>query len=118
MALLLLTLPAAASDYTLEIFGNANEDEVLDMRDVTYIKLVIFGKKPATDFADANYDGKISMLDIGQTKLIILGKEKKLTIIDMNDRTVTVSKPIEGAIVTHRRIYQMSEVAVILILRR
>ena len=98
MALLLLTLPAAASDYTLEIFGNANEDDVLDMRDVTYIKLVIFGKKPATDLADANYDGKISMLDIGQTKLIILGKEKELTLVDMADRIVTINKPIERVV--------------------
>jgi len=98
LALLLLTLPAAASDYTLEIFGNANEDEVLDMRDVTYIKLVIFGKKPATDFADANYDGKISMLDIGQTKLIILGKEKELTLLDLADRIVTINKPIERVV--------------------
>jgi iron complex transport system substrate-binding protein len=68
------------------------------MRDTTYIKLVIFGKKPKTDFADANYDGKVSMLDVGQTKLIILGKEKKLTLIDLADRTVTIDKPVERII--------------------
>jgi iron complex transport system substrate-binding protein len=107
--LLLSTLPAIAADQTdepLEIYGNANKDDTIDMRDVTYIKLVIFGKKPVTTFADANYDGKVSMLDLGQTKLIILDKEKKLTIIDMNDRTVTVSKPIEGVIVTHREQFE------------
>ena len=103
---MLLASPALASAGYSKIYGNANEDDVLDMRDVTYIKLVIFGKKPATTFADANYDGKISMLDVGQTKLIILDKEKKLTIIDMNDRTVTVSKPIEGVIVTHREQFE------------
>ena len=92
---ILLTSPAFASAGYSKIYGNANEDDVLDMRDVTYIKLVIFGKKPATDLADANYDGKISMLDIGQTKLIILGKEKKLTLVDLADRTVTVPRPIE-----------------------
>jgi iron complex transport system substrate-binding protein len=69
---MLLTSPALASAGYLKIYGNANEDDTLDMRDVTYIKLVIFGKKPATTLADANYDGKISMLDVGQTKLIIL----------------------------------------------
>ena len=103
---ILLTSPVLASAGYSQIYGNANEDDVLDMRDVTYIKLVIFGKKPATDLADANYDGKISMLDVGQTKLIILGKEKRLTIIDMNDRTVTVSKPIEGVVVTHREQFE------------
>ena len=92
---MLLTSPALASAGYLKIYGNANEDDTLDMRDVTYIKLVIFGKKPATTFADANYDGKISMLDVGQTKLIILGKEKQLTLVDAADRTVTLNMPIE-----------------------
>ena len=92
---ILLASPALASAGYSKIYGNANEDEVLDMRDVTYIKLVIFGKKPATTFADANYDGKISMLDLGQTKLIILGKEKQLTLLDQADRTVTVPRPIK-----------------------
>jgi len=95
---ILLTSPALASAGYSKIYGNANEDDVLDMRDVTYIKLVIFGKKPATTLADANYDGKISMLDVGQTKLIILGKEKKLTLVDREDRTVTVPRPIERVV--------------------
>ena len=92
---ILLTSPVLASAGYSKIYGNANEDDTLDMRDVTYIKLVIFGKKPETKLADANYDGKISMLDIGQTKLIILGKEKELILIDQADRTVTVPRPIE-----------------------
>ena len=92
--ILLTSLALASAGYS-KIYGNANEDDVLDMRDVTYIKLVIFGKKPATTFADANNDGKISMLDIGQTKLIILGKEKKLTLIDQADRTVAINRPVE-----------------------
>jgi iron complex transport system substrate-binding protein len=95
---ILLTSPVLASADYSKIYGNANEDDVLDMRDVTYIKLVIFGKKPATTFADANYDGKTSMLDIGQTKLIILGKEKQLTLVDQADRIVTVNKPIEKVV--------------------
>ena len=95
VCVVLLTSPVLASAGYSKIYGNANEDDVLDMRDVTYIKLVIFGKKPATDLADANFDGKISMLDIGQTKLIILGKERQLTLVDQADRTVTVPRPIE-----------------------
>ena len=95
---ILLTSPVLASAGYSKIYGNANEDDVLDMRDVTYIKLVIFGKKPATTFADANFDGKISMLDVGQTKLIILGKEKQLTLVDQVDRTVTVPRPVERVV--------------------
>jgi len=85
----------ASEDYTLQIYGNANEDDTVDMRDVTYIKLVIFGKKPETELCDANYDGRISMLDVVQTKLIIVGKEGELTIVDSANRTVTVKKPVK-----------------------
>ena len=109
---LVATLPAIATDQItqktittasaselyeagpLDVFGNANEDDTIDMRDTTYIKLVIFGKKPKTDLADANYDGKISMLDVGQTKLIILSKEKKLTFIDLFGEAEMINKPI------------------------
>jgi iron complex transport system substrate-binding protein len=97
---ILLASPVLASAGYSKIYGNANEDDILDMRDVTYIKLVIFGKKPATTFADANYDGKVSMLDVGQTKLIILDKEKKLTLVDQADRTVTVPRPVERVVTT------------------
>ena len=95
---MLLASPVLASAGYSKIYGNANEDDVLDMRDVTCIKLVIFGKKPATTLADANYDGKISMLDIGQTKLIILGKEKEITLVDQVDRVVTVPRPVERVV--------------------
>ena len=43
MTMLLLALPAAASDHTLGIFGNANEDDTINMQDVTQIELVILG---------------------------------------------------------------------------
>ena len=97
---------ASEDDYVLRIYGNANEDDTIDMRDTTYIKLIIFGKKQATTLADANYDRKISMLDIGQTKLIILGKEKELTIIDSVDRIVTVKKPLRRIVLTHPHVLE------------
>ena len=95
---LVATLPAIAADQTdepLGIYGNANEDDIIDMRDTTYTKLIIFGKKPETKFADANYDGKVSMLDVGQVKLILFGKQKKLTVEDDFGAAVTFSFPIE-----------------------
>ena len=107
---------ASDDDYALGIYGNANEDDTIDMRDTTYIKLVIFGKKPKTDLADANYDGKISMLDVGQTKLIILDKEKKLTVVSCrrwegDHFAVTVHKPINRVIT---RFFDSAEVLRIL----
>ena len=91
---------ASDVDYVLDIYGNANEDDTIDMRDLTYVKLIFFGKKPETELADAKYDGKINPLDFIQIKLIIVGKEKELTVVDSADRIVTVKKPIERVVVS------------------
>ena len=90
---------ASEDDYVLDIYGNANEDDTIDMGDVVYTKLAIFGKKPKTELCDAKYDGRINVLDVIQTKLIILGKEKELTVIDTAERIVTVKKPLKRIIV-------------------
>ena len=95
MTMLLLVLPAAASDYTLGIFGNANEDDTINMQDVTYTELIILEYRDRTDLADAKYDGKINMQDVTQIELIILGRELELTFIDSADKIKTVTKPIE-----------------------
>ncbi|MHC1635087.1 MAG: ABC transporter substrate-binding protein, partial [Candidatus Methanospirareceae archaeon] len=88
-------IDASSNSFTLEIYGNANMDDTIDMRDVTYIKLVIFRKKPETRFCDANHDGKISGLDVVQTKLIIVGKEGELTYVDVCGEAETIHKPIK-----------------------
>ena len=93
---------ASEGDYVLGIYSNANGDDTIDMGDVVYIKLAIFGKKPKTELCDAKYDGRINVLDVIQTKLIILGKEKELTIVDTCDTIVTVKKPIERVVVFRR----------------
>jgi len=100
MLLLCCTLPAAASDYTLGIFGNANEDDTINMQDVTYTELIILEYRDRTELADAKHDDRINMQDVTQIELVILGKEKELTLIDAADRVVTVKKPIEGGIIS------------------
>ena len=107
-SLFLVALPAIAAeedDFVLGIYGNANEDDTVDMRDLTYVKLIFFGKKPETELADAKYDGKINPLDFIQIKLIIVGKEKELTIVQYlkypepyyhTEEPVTVPMPIES----------------------
>ncbi len=91
---------ASEDDYVLGIYGNANEDDTIDMRDLTYVKLIFFGKKPVTELADAKYDGKINPLDFIQIKLIIVGKEKELTVVDSADRIVTVKKPLKRVFIS------------------
>jgi iron complex transport system substrate-binding protein len=104
---LLTAIAAEQDDYVLGIYGNANEDDTIDMRDLTYVKLIFFGKKPETELADAKYDGKINPLDFIQIKLIIVGKEKELTVLDCGPagpisrppEVVTIDKPIERCVV-------------------
>ena len=97
---------ASEDDFVLGVYGNANEDDTIDMRDLTYVKLIFFGKKPETELADAKYDGKINPLDFIQIKLIIVGKEKELTVVqylgyppDITEKTVTVPMPIEKIVI-------------------
>jgi iron complex transport system substrate-binding protein len=103
LLLLVLALPAAASDYTLGVFGNANEDDTINMQDVTYTELIILEYRDRTDLADAKYDGKINMQDVTQIELVILGKEKELTILDDASRSVTVPMPVERFIPLYHR---------------
>ncbi len=90
--------PVVASDYTLEIFGNANEDDTINMQDVTYTELIILEYRDRTELADAKYDGEIDILDMTQIALIILGREKELTILDSAGRIVTIKMPARVAL--------------------
>ncbi|MEA1863627.1 MAG: ABC transporter substrate-binding protein [Euryarchaeota archaeon] len=107
MLMLALALPAAASDYTLEIFGNANEDETINMQDVTYTELILLEYRDETELADAKHDNKINMQDVTQIELAILGKEKELTLLDSADRVVTVKKPITRIMTYGQALHQI-----------
>jgi hypothetical protein len=98
MLLLSLALPATASDFTLGVFGNANEDDTINMQDVTYIELIILEYRDRTELADAKYDGKINTQDVTQIELIINGKEKEITVKDATDRIVTINQSIERVV--------------------
>ena len=93
------TLSAAASDFTLGVFGNANEDDTINMQDVTYTELIILEYRDETELSDAKYDGKINMQDVTQIELVILGKEKELTFTDLREEAVTINKPLERVII-------------------
>ncbi|HJH32666.1 MAG TPA: iron ABC transporter substrate-binding protein [Methanosarcinaceae archaeon] len=95
--ILLVSVPSASA-YTLGVFGNANEDETVDLKDVEYAASVVLGLDDQTQLADAKCDGEIDILDVTQIELIMLGKEKKLTLLDMIDRTVTIPRPINRVV--------------------
>lgn len=91
----------ANENYPLGIFGNANEDDAIDMRDVTYTESIILGIIPHRQLADANYDGNVDMLDVTQTELIIMRKEKTLMLLDERGDVITVHKPVKRLIPEH-----------------
>ena len=104
--MLLLASSVAASDYTLGVFGNANEDDTVNMQDVTYTELIILEYRDKTELSDAKYDGKINMQDVTQIELTILGKEKELTFEAPADplytgppEVITINKPVERIVV-------------------
>jgi iron complex transport system substrate-binding protein len=92
---LLLISPVLANEdeYILEIYGNANEDDTIDMRDFTYTARIILWLEDETTLADANFDGDVNVLDMTQIGLIILGRESELTLVDAEGAAKTVSKP-------------------------
>ena len=94
----LAIMPSIASDYALDIFGNANMDDTIDEDDIAYVEGIIDGTNEATELADANYDDRIDEEDITQIELIILGEEKELTLIDSEERFITVKKPVEHVV--------------------
>jgi iron complex transport system substrate-binding protein len=95
-------IAAAQEDEILDIYGNANEDDTIDMRDFTYTARIILWLEDETTLADANYDGDVNVLDMTQIGLIILGRESKLTLVDESGRTVTVNKPVESIVFMHK----------------
>ena len=94
-------IAAAQADETLDIYGNANGDDTIDMRDFTYTARIILGLEDETTLADADYGGDVNVGDMTQIGLIILGRENELTLVDSADRIVTVNKPVERMVVHH-----------------
>jgi len=94
----LVSLSAGAVSYTLQIYGNANLDEVIDEKDVSYIQDIIKGSTSSTTFADVNRDGKVEEADAALTAKIIKHEEETITIVDSANRTVTVKYPIKDMV--------------------
>jgi iron complex transport system substrate-binding protein len=87
---------ASAVSYTLQIFGNANMDEIIDDADISYLEKVIKGEADKTKFSDANNDGTVDGKDIDQVQKIIDGKEEILVVFDDTARSVEISEPVKS----------------------
>ena len=61
----------SSSEYTLDIFGNANLDDRIDEADVAYIEGAVKGELQPTYLSDADGDGSVTESDVEQVLKII-----------------------------------------------
>ncbi len=95
-------VPTFASDYTIEIFGNANMDDTIDEKDIAYVEGIIKGTNAPTYLSDANYDGVIDAQDVEQIERIISGDEASLVLLDSAGKVVKIKTPVERIIPVNR----------------
>jgi len=91
----LACIPVSGYEFTLNVYGNANMDDIIDENDISFLHGILDGTKEKTLFADANNDGIINEDDLTRIKAIITGDEDSLTIIDHEGVTVTVDIPVQ-----------------------
>lgn len=104
------SVSASGMDFTLYIYGNANEDMNIDQQDIDLIEQIAAGKTAATKFADANHDGKVDSADVDQVKAIIDGTAKEMTVQDAFGNAVTVKTPVQRLVTLDRMIAENAQV--------
>jgi len=85
-----------AASYTLKVYGNANMDDTINDKDISYLQDVIKGSAEKTQFSDANNDGVVDQKDIDQVKKIIAGNESFLIVLDDAGRSVRIPEPVKS----------------------
>lgn len=98
---LLSITSASAQDFTLNIFGNANMDELIDDQDISYVEGILNNAKEKTNLSDANQDGKIDEGDIDRIRQIIDGTESELYYINCFGNTSKVKHPLNRIILVY-----------------
>jgi len=98
---LLSIMSASAQDFTLDIFGNANMDELIDNLDINYVEGILNGTNEKTNLADANQDGKIDKKDIDRIKQIIDGTESELYYINSFGNISEVRHPLNKIVIVY-----------------
>lgn len=86
------------SSIRLQVFGNANEDDVIDQRDINLIQDVIDGRGAKGNLTDANIDGIINQKDIDQVQAIIEHRETRLYYVDVDGHNVSVHQPVSTVV--------------------
>ena len=89
------------SSGALLVYGNANEDNVIDDKDLTAIQAII-DKGGYEKIADANQDGKVNADDKTFVQDVIAKKEMKIYYKDMTDGAVGINYPVKSFMGVHQ----------------
>lgn len=109
-------------DGRLTVFGNANNDDFLDSRDVDFVKKVIAGEEKATyyscyktyggavvqrSFCDANCDGKIDQADVDWIeKMVDRKKDMLIYFYDVDGVIGSCTYPLTTCAVGYKSNYE------------
>ena len=100
----------------LVVYGNSNNDDYLDERDLTMIKSIVSGDaewdKEINPFADVNVDGKVNSDDVSHLEKILKKEKCKMYYLDVWGETSTVHYPITGSIGT--MYWEQADLAILL----
>jgi len=84
-------------------YGNANNDDYLNSKDVDYIQDIIDGKttwnKKTHPLADTNTDGKITSADVELLNKFLKGEKATMYYMNWYGETKSVSYPMSGNII-------------------
>jgi len=98
------------SSVRLQVFGNANEDDTIDQRDIDFISEVIAGDCSASNLTDANQDGVIDQRDIDQVEAIIDHEETRLYYVDIDGYNASVHYPVQTMIAIYTKYVEVVRV--------
>ena len=98
------------------VYGNANNDNYLDTKDVKFIQALVDGKgiwdSGANPYADANCDGKVDSKDVELVKKFLTGQKATMYYSNWYDEVCSVSYPLTGNI--SGALIQAMDIAIIL----
>lgn len=85
---------------SLPVYGNANDDYIVDDEDISIMESIMKGDKSLADYplADADLDGKVTSKDIEIATKLKNGESTMCTIVDQLDRKVTLQYPLDNMI--------------------
>ena len=85
-----------SQDSRLWVYGNADENDVIDGDDVSFLHSVLAGTEEATVLCDANLDGVVDVDDLAYLERILAGDEMDVYYIDSYYLNAKVTWPVDS----------------------